>query len=177
MSKTFKEAFVIVMASVVIGVIANAVSSKGVPLIRDDSERFAVDSTKVNIEEIKTKRGKLNKAGFYNPVNIPVEAAKMLFDEGAVFVDGRDATEFKSGHITGAINIDYKIFKDKTIEEKKEIMKEIKPDQLIVSYCSSDSCEMSIDNAYEMAKAGYNDVKIYLGGYKEWNKLGYPVIK
>ncbi|MBP9192137.1 MAG: rhodanese-like domain-containing protein [Ignavibacteria bacterium] len=178
MNKTFKEVFVIVIASFVIGVIANAVSSKGVPFIRDDSERFAVDTAAaVNIEEIKTKRGKLNKAGYYNPVNIPIEAAKMLYDEGVVFIDGRDATEFQTGHIQGAINIDYKTFKDMTVEEKQQLMKDIKTEQLIVSYCGSDSCEISIDNAYEMAKAGYNDVKIFLGGYKDWNNQGYPVVK
>ncbi|HMQ70334.1 MAG TPA: rhodanese-like domain-containing protein [Ignavibacteria bacterium] len=177
MKKTFREVTVILVASVVIGIIANAVSSKGVPFIRDDSERFAVDTSTVNIEEIKIKRGKLNKAGYYNPVNIPVEAAKMLYDEGVLFVDGRDAAEFQAGHITGALNIDYKTFKDMTVEEKKQVMKDIKTEQLIVSYCGSDSCEISIDNAYEMAKAGYNDVKIFLGGYKEWNNLGYPVVK
>ena len=134
MNKTFKEVFVIVIASFVIGVIANAVSSKGVPFIRDDSERFAVDTAAaVNIEE--------------------------------------------TGHIQGAINIDYKTFKDMTVEEKQQLMKDIKTEQLIVSYCGSDSCEISIDNAYEMAKAGYNDVKIFLGGYKDWNNQGYPVVK
>ncbi|MEO8210761.1 MAG: rhodanese-like domain-containing protein [bacterium] len=175
--KTFKEVFIILFASLIIGLIANAISSKGIPLIRDDSKRFAVDSSKTNVTDLKQQRGKLNKAGYYQPVNIPVEAAKQLFDEGVLFVDGRVPEEFQTGHIKGAINIDYKIFKDKTKEEKQEIMKNIKKEQLIVSYCGSDSCEISIDNAYEMAKAGYDDVKIYLGGYKEWNKLAYPTEK
>ncbi len=119
----------------------------------------------------------MDKRGFYQPVNIPVEAAKQLFDEGVLFVDGRIPEEFQQGHIKGAMNIDYKIFKDKTAEEKQTEMKNINKEQLMVSYCGSDSCEISIDNAYELAKAGYNDVKIYLGGYKEWNKLGYPTEK
>ena len=177
MNKTFKEVFIILIASTIIGFIANGISSKGIPLIRDDSERFAIDSTKGKNSINLRNRGKLNKAGFYQPVNIPVEAAKQLFDEGVLFVDGRLPEEFQAGHIKGAVNIDYKIFKDKTKEEKQEMMKDIKKEQMIVSYCGSDSCEISIDNAYEMAKAGYDDVKIYLGGYKEWNKLGYPVEK
>lgn len=175
--KTFKEVFIILIASLIIGLIANAISSKGIPLIRDDSERFAIDTAKTDAANLKQQRGKLNKAGFYQPVNIPVEAAKQLFDEGVIFVDGRDPSEFQTGRIKGAVNIDYKIFKDKTKEEKLEMMKNIKKEQLIVSYCGSDSCEISIDNAYEMAKAGFDDVKIYLGGYKEWNNLGYPVEK
>ncbi len=55
------------------------------------------------------------------------------------------------------------------------MMKDIRKDQAVVSYCGSDSCEISIDNAYEMAKIGFDDVKIYLGGYKEWKKFGYPI--
>lgn len=177
MKKTFKEASVILFVSIVIGLIANAISPKGIALIRDDSERFVIDTSNVNKVDLRKQRGKLDKAGFYQPVNIPVETAKQLFDEGVLFIDGRLPSEFQSGHIKGAVNIDYIIFKDKTKEEKIEALNNLKQDQLIVSYCGSDSCEISIDNAYEIAKAGYSDVKIYLGGYKEWNKLGYPTEK
>lgn len=173
--KTFKEAFIILIISLILGLAANAISSKGIPLVRDDSERFVIDRTKKSVD-LKV-RGKLNKAGFYQPVNIPVEAAKQLYDENVKFIDGRLPEEFQQGHIQGAINISYKDFKDKTIPEKQEILKNFGKEEIIVSYCGSDSCEISIDNAYEIAKAGYNDVKIYLGGYKEWNQLGYPVEK
>jgi len=172
--KLSTELLIILTVSVLLGFIANFISSNGIALIRDDSERFLIDSSKTSNTEVKNQRGKLNKAGFYQPVNIPVESAKKLFDEGIVFIDGRIPAEFQQGHIKGAMNIDYVSFKDKTKEEKLEVMKNFKKDQVIVSYCGSDSCEISIDNAYEIAKAGFDDVKIYLGGYKEWKQLGYP---
>ena len=175
--KLSTEVIIILLLSTIIGLSLNFISPKGIPLIRDDSERFAIDSAKVKSENLKTQRGKQNKAGFYQPVNIPVETAKELFDEGAIFIDGRIPEEFQAGRIKGARNIDYKMIYQKTTEEKQEILKDIKKEQIIVSYCGSDSCEISIDNAYEMAKAGYNDVKIYLGGYKEWVQKGYPVEK
>lgn len=171
------EATVIFIVSLVLGLIANAISPKGIPLIRDDSGRFAIDSAKTTGENLINKRGKLNKGGFYEPVNIPVDIAKQLFDQNALFIDGREADEFRQGRIKGASNIPYKEFKDKTKEEKIQIMKDIDTSRILVSYCSSDSCEISIDNAYEMAKAGYNNIKIYLGGYKEWSRLGYPTEK
>lgn len=177
MKKTFKEAFIILFVSIFTGLIANAISPKGIALIRDDSERFVIDTSNVNKADLRKQRGKLDKAGFYQPVNIPLETAKQLFDDGVLFVDGRPPEEFQGGHIKGAINIDYKTFKDKSKDEKIRELKNLKQDLLIVSYCGSDSCEISIDNAYEIAKAGYSDVKIYLGGYKEWNKLGYPTEK
>ncbi|MEO8445848.1 MAG: rhodanese-like domain-containing protein [bacterium] len=172
MKKTFKEIIIIFIISLTAGLIINAFSPKGIALVRDDSKRFVIDSTSgVSVNQ----RGKLDKQGFYQPVNIPVETAKTLFDEKVVFIDGREPNEFEQGHIQGAINIPYKDFKEKMIEEKQQVLRDLKKDQLIVSYCGSDSCEISIDNAYEMAKAGYSDVKIYLGGFKEWNKMGYPI--
>lgn len=176
MNKTAREALIILILCVIIGLIMNAISPKGIALIRDDSGRFAIDSSNIKKSDLQ-KRGKLNKGGFYEPVNIPVSAAKQLFDENIKFIDGRLPEEFQQGHIKGAINIPYIDFKEKSREEKREIMKNLDTLQMLVSYCGSDSCEISIDNAYEMAKAGYNDIKIYLGGYKEWSKLGYPTEK
>ncbi|HMS63664.1 MAG TPA: rhodanese-like domain-containing protein [Ignavibacteria bacterium] len=176
MNKTIKEILIILVLSTVTGLIANALSSKGIPLSGDYADRKAIDTAKINSVDLKQK-GKLNKDGFYQPVNISAETAKQLFDDGAVFIDGRLPEEFTAGHIKGAINLDYKVFKDKTKEEKIEILKDVKKDQLIVSYCGSDSCEISIDNGYEIAKAGYDYVKIYLGGYKDWKNKGYPTEK
>ncbi len=177
MYRTIKESSIILITCIILGFIANAVSPKGVPLFADYSERFAIDSAKTVNSVDLSKRGKLNKGGFYEPVNIPVEAAKQLFDQNAVFIDGREDIEFKEGHIKGAKNIPYKAFLESTNEQKLEKMKGIEKERIIVSYCSSDSCEISIDNAYEMAKIGYNDVKIFLGGYKEWKNKNYPIEK
>ncbi|MBV6479816.1 MAG: hypothetical protein HGGPFJEG_02612 [Ignavibacteria bacterium] len=173
--KLIREIIIILFISIVLGFFLNFISPKSIPLVRDDSQRFEIDTSKVKNVDLKKQRGKLDKDGFYRPVNIPIEAAKQLFDEGVVFVDGRNPSEFNEGRIKGAINIDYKTFKDMTKEEKQVLMKDINKEQVIVSYCSSDSCEISIDNAYEMARAGYNDVKIFLGGFKEWKQKGYPV--
>lgn len=171
----FSEIIIILVLSLIVGFAANFISSKGISLIRDDSSRFAVDTAKTIQTDFKTQRGKLDKEGFYRPVNIPAEVAKQLYDEGAVFIDARIPDEYNQGRVKGARNIDYKVFKDMSKEQKEDLMKDISKEQIIVSYCSSDSCEISIDNAYEMARAGYNDVKIFLGGYKEWKQRGYPV--
>lgn len=177
MKKTIRESAIILFVSIILGFIANAVSPKGVPLFADYSGRFAIDTAR-SVEKIDlNKRGKMNKGGFYEPVNIPLDAAKQLFDENALFIDGREDSEFREGHIKGAKNIPYKTFLESSKEQKLEMMKGIEKEKIIVSYCSSDSCEISIDNAYEMAKIGYNDVKIFLGGYKEWKNKNYPVEK
>ena len=177
MGKTLKEASLILFVSIVMGLIANAISQKGIALVGDYSERFAIDSSKSADNFDVSKRGKLNKGGFYEPVNITVDIAKKLYDDNVLFIDGREGHEFAEGHIKGAKNVPYKEFLEKTNEQKLDVLKDIKKDQLIVSYCGSDSCEISIDNAYEMAKVGYSDIKIFLGGYKEWKNKRYPIEK
>jgi len=172
-----KEVLIITLVSLIMGLIVNSVNPKGIPLVRDDSERFKIDSASVQGNENKSVEKVKTKEGFVKPQNIPVETAKKLFDENVIFIDGREDFEFKEGHIKGAINIPYKDFYTKTPEEKQKMLGDIGKEKTIVSYCGGDDCEISIDNAYEMAKIGYDDVKIYIGGYREWNNLGYPVNK
>ena len=172
MLKTFKEVFIILIISVIAGFTANAISPKGVPLIGNYSDRLAVDSTSKDTE-VKQTRQK-TKEGFIKPVNIPVDATKKFFEEGAIFIDGREPGEYSQGHIKGAINIPYKEFKDLPTENKLEKLKDIPKNKTIVSYCGGGECEISIDNAYEFAKIGYEDVNIYLGGLLEWKEKGFP---
>ena len=174
MKKTIREAFIIVVISVVAGFTANALSPKGIPLFYDYSERFAVDTAKAVSQENKTEK-KRTKEGYVKPVNITLEKAKELFDEGVVFIDGREAHEYAEGHISNSLNISYKDFKDLPEDRKKEIMKNIPKESRIVSYCGGGDCEISIDNAYEFAKLGYEDVYIFLGGMLEWQSQNYPV--
>ncbi|MBS1516973.1 MAG: hypothetical protein JSS91_02700 [Bacteroidetes bacterium] len=175
--KTFKEVMLIFVMSLVIGLIVNKVNPKGIPLIRDDKGRFEVDSSAVKENSGEKQEKVLTKEGFVKPQNIPVETAKKLFDEKVIFIDGREPNEFNEGHIQGAINIPYKEFFALSAEEKLKMMGNIDKEATIVSYCGGGECEISIDNAYEMAKIGYNDLKIYLGGYLEWTAKGYPVTK
>jgi rhodanese-related sulfurtransferase len=176
MSKTVKEIIIILIISVVAGFTANAISPKGIPLFGNYSERFALDSSRSDTPDSKPAKQK-TKEGFFKPTNITVEVAKKHFDEGVLFIDGREPSEYAQGHIKGAINISYKEFKDLTPEKKAEIMKDIPKTKTIVSYCGGGDCEISIDNAYEFAKIGYEDVYIYLGGLLEWQSKNYPINK
>ncbi|MFZ1320103.1 MAG: rhodanese-like domain-containing protein [Ignavibacteria bacterium] len=176
-NKIFKEVLIIFFISLMVGLVANKISSKGIPLLRDDSDRFAIDTNVIKQGEGKQPEKVLTKEGFVKPQNITVEIAKKLFDENVIFIDGREPHEFAEGHIKGSINISYKEFIEKSPEERQKMMGDLDKEKTIVSYCGGGDCEISIDNAYEMAKIGYNDIKIYLGGYLEWNELGYPVNK
>ena len=99
---------------------------------------------------------------------VSVAEAKALLDKGGeIFLDCREPKEFKMGHVPGAINIprgllEFKI--GKKIPEK---------DQNIVMYCKSGgrSCLATCC----LCRMGYKNVKNMDGGWKAWEKAGYPI--
>ncbi len=176
MKRTLKECLIIIVISTVAGLTANALSPKGISFFGEYSDRLAVDTTSAKTGNVVTEK-KRTKEGYVKPVNITLEKAKEMFDAGNLFIDAREPQEFAEGHIKGALNVSYKEFKDLSEDKKRETMKDVKKETIIVSYCGGGDCEMSIDNAYEFAKLGYEDVYIFLGGMLEWQSQNYPVAK
>jgi rhodanese-related sulfurtransferase len=99
---------------------------------------------------------------------VSVSEAKDLFDKGGyVFLDCRTSKEFKMGHIPGAVNVprgllEFKI--DKKIPDK---------DASIIMYCKTGGrgCLATCT----LCKMGYTNVKNMDGGWKAWEKAGYPI--
>lgn len=191
MNKILKQILVIFIGSAVLGLIVNFISPNGIPLVMDMS-RYSTENSDKLMKEFKnnptdtssTKQKPLMKSPhwneegqFYEPQNIKLNFAKLLYDKNGLFIDAREEVDYKAGHIKNAINIPYVDFHKKTKEEKLNMLKKYNKDGIIVCYCKGGDCEMSIDIAYDIAKLGYNSMNIYLGGYKEWEDAGYPVEK
>ena len=103
-----------------------------------------------------------------NICEVSVSEAKALLDKGGyIFLDCRTSKEFKMGHVPGAMNIprgllEFKI--DKKIPDKATE---------IVMYCKKGSrgCLATCT----LCKMGYQNTKNLDGGWKAWEKAGYPV--
>jgi len=103
-----------------------------------------------------------------NICEVSVSEAKALLDkDGYIFVDCRTSKEFKMGHVPGAMNIprgllEFKI--DKKIPDKATE---------IVMYCKKGSrgCLATCT----LCRMGYKNTKNMDGGWKAWEKAGYPV--
>jgi 3-mercaptopyruvate sulfurtransferase SseA len=189
MNKTIKHILIILIISIVVGLVVNAVNPKGISLVMDKSKYSTEKSDKLKEDFINNpydttkndtplmQNPRLNEQGFVEPQNIKLDFTKLLFDRKALFIDGRLPVDYSAGHIKGAINISYEEFHKKSKAEKTEIMKGYNKQGIIVCYCIGGDCEMSIDLAYDIARLGFTSVNIYLGGYKEWENAGYPVEK
>jgi rhodanese-related sulfurtransferase len=103
-----------------------------------------------------------------NICEVSVSEAKAKLDQGGVlFLDCREPKEFKMGHVPGAMNIprgllEFKI--DKKVPDKNTPM---------VVYCKVGG--RGCLSACTLCRMGYKKVMNMAGGWKAWEKAGYPV--
>lgn len=107
-----------------------------------------------------------------HPVRIQLAVAKSLLDAGAaLFVDARDAEEYASGHIPGAV----RWTRDDVFGEPGRMKALAASGRPVVTYCSGGECEASLDLARALVDVGCRKVLVFTGGFPEWVAAGYPV--
>ena len=105
------------------------------------------------------------------PMMINLEFAKYLFDEkSAVFIDARDAEDYKAGHIENAINIPFDYY-----EDYEEVMDGLDDAGIFIIYCSGEECSLSLDLAdYLYNEMLIDKLLIFEGGWPQWRDAEYP---
>jgi len=116
-----------------------------------------------------------------------------LDNENIILIDTRAHDEFtglqplaiRSGHIPGAINIDWKLNKDpgrngrmKSDQKILEMLKDrrIDMDKEIIAYCQT--CHRSSHTYIMLKQVGFQNIKCYPGSWSEWgNSDDTPVIQ
>ena len=115
-----------------------------------------------------------SKAEMYAKKEIPTinleETREKLDQKGIIFLDAREASDYEAKHIKGALSFPVTHFK---LYYPK--MKELLPkDAEIVVYCAGEECGASLHLAEELIGLQYKNIHVFLGGWVEWNKAGYP---
>ena len=85
--------------------------------------------------------------------------------EDVVIVDVRFPTDFRKGHVPGAVNLPKGKWHEATGLAK---------DKLNVLYCYNQTCHMAAEAALELLALGYPVVEME-GGFATWEANGYPV--
>jgi rhodanese-related sulfurtransferase len=80
-----------------------------------------------------------------------------------------NAENYASGHVPGALNVDYEKMKPEMLPADKNAA--------IVFYCSGPMCPVSRMAANKAVKWGYVNVWVYEGGMKDWQSSGMAVAK
>ncbi len=98
--------------------------------------------------------------------------AKEIYDtRKTVFVDARSYEAFIDGHIKGAVSIPTKQF----FEFMDHFKTEYPSNTAVITYCSGRECNDGHELAQYLIDEGYANVKVFIDGYQEWERKGYPV--
>ncbi len=157
----FKEIIILLLVAVTSALIVNSISPKGIAFVGEWDIRKGVISSKpknsVIVQEIEIQN---------------VFSAKEVFDSGkALFIDARSSEIYKEGHIKGAFSMPITMF-DEMIEQ---FISEYSETSFLVTYCSGRECSDSHELAQYLMDSGYTNVKVFIDGFPEWKKKGYPV--
>jgi rhodanese-related sulfurtransferase len=113
---------------------------------------------------------------FVSPETVPgattidTAQAKVLFDNGAIFIDVRNDADWAAGRVPGAVHLEL----DKGFTEAA-LGAVARPDQDVVMYCNGTKCPRSSTAAAAAVKWGFTRVYYYRLGLPDWQAAGYPV--
>jgi hydroxyacylglutathione hydrolase len=106
-----------------------------------------------------------------NVPRVSIDELKALMQQNAVIVlDVRNADEFKSGHIPGAVNLDY----TRVSADGSRFNGETRA---IVAYCACANEMTAARAAVDLAALGIPGAKALKGGWDEWVTRGEAVEK
>jgi rhodanese-related sulfurtransferase len=159
MRRAVGEAVVIVMVGCATGILNNAFSAKGIPLVGQWRKTYGVPSA-----------GGAH-APTYGNVEINLAKALSLHDEGALFLDARPPDRYAAGHIRGARSVPEEQFD----EHLNHVLDEVVGAQAVVTYCRGMECDEAHLLARRLRGAGVGRVFVFAGGFEEWKAAGYPV--
>ncbi len=101
------------------------------------------------------------------------DQASLLYERAhPLFVDARHEYDFGLGHIKGAINLPLQDF-----DPASPRLQLIPKDTLLITYCDGEECNSSVALAAKLSDAGYTNVRVFFGGWKEWLAHQQPVAR
>jgi rhodanese-related sulfurtransferase len=98
------------------------------------------------------------------------EAEGLFSMNEAQFIDSRNVEAYKAGHIAGAVNIPYEEKSDTSLLAELSIPKE----KILVIYCDGSECQSSVGLSRFLHEQGFTDIRVFFGGWKEWQMEGLP---
>lgn len=99
------------------------------------------------------------------------QVKKMIEQASVVVIDARSAEAFESGHIAGSINVPY----DRLPEYYERLTELVPVDAAVIIYCWGPTCDFADQLATELKIVGYENVRVFTGGWEHWESAGYPV--
>jgi len=106
-------------------------------------------------------------------INNPEAVKQIIEKKQRIVIDVRPYDFFELGHLPGALSFPLNEF-DAVIAKLLKITNQQSP---ILVYCSGFECTDSHSFAANLKQLKFEDVKVYSGGFTQWQEMGYEIEK
>jgi rhodanese-related sulfurtransferase len=107
------------------------------------------------------------------PQPVLLAEVRDLLAAGALPVDARDEALYADGHLPGALSLPL----GDVVNRLASFRQQVAGERTLVLYCNGYGCPDSFDLGVQLIAAGFQDVRVYEGGFPEWQDAGLPVDK
>ena len=115
--------------------------------------------------------GKEVEASAVLPLPALLDDVQQAADFDMLIVDARSPELYERSHILGAVSLPMV-----DVEERlSDFMERVPKNRSIIVYCSGFGCPDSFDLGVRLLEEGYQDVRVFEGGFPEWHDAGLPV--
>jgi rhodanese-related sulfurtransferase len=169
------ETLEVLVVGLLVALVANQVSPRGLSLRRD----YFKSVPRASPGDSTPPREVPDGAATRIPGTVSAEEALRWFEDPGrptgrvMFVDARKEASFREGHIPGAVAFD-RFHPEATLPDL--VLAAAHADVVIV-YCLGGTCEDSHHAADQLIEAGVDraKVRVYPGGISEWAARGWPI--
>jgi len=106
-------------------------------------------------------------------INNPELVRQIIRNKERIVLDVRPREIYDQGHLPSALSYPLMDF-DEIIGR---ILGSLKRESAILVYCSSVECTDSHTFAERLKKLRYNNIKVFSGGYRQWQEKGFEIEK
>ena len=159
LTKVVPGALALLLVSAGLGIVANHLSPRGIPLLPRPAE------------EARSEAALPLPAGL---VAMSLEQARAAFDaQSALFLDARELQEYEQGHLPGALNLPPSDFEERFLD----VADQVEAAASLVVYCDGIECSDAIETAERLLETGRTQVYVFEAGWKAWVSAGGPTAR
>jgi len=175
-----REFIVILLTTVFVSLVYNAISDTGMPLIRKAPPKVSVSDEEIfgggeqqldrDTPAGLTARTDTAEQEPFRVISL-AQMRKILDGKSGIIADARTPDEYATGHIPGSLNL-YAMEPENYVE----LIADLPRDTLVTVYCSNPHCPFARSVAELLGTFGFTNVLLYDDGYDGWIDAGLPVV-
>ena len=105
------------------------------------------------------------------PDPIELDELDELLAAGALLIDARNPADYAESHLAGAVSFPI----GEVAARLADFLEEVPKERVLIAYCNGFGCPDSFDLGVILLKEGYQEVRVFEGGYPQWRDEGRPL--